>query len=233
MTTYPPIPAFDPQMLQKIAHGTFLPWLLKTKGRAPWLRRLARWGGRQMYAIAGTLPGLSRLPKVEQTSVLRTIRAGLPGAEQELADARRLLARARAKKGTTASEIAGLKRGIINAQARRDLARMGGGTLFGSLKSLATQPAKTLRLNWKAMNRLEKGMFVGSGAYGGYQFMRPQPGTYGTGPDALYANRGEHLGSEIGSNVGWLATGALPFGPMMGASLLLERAGAIPGRLLG
>ena len=141
MTTYSPIPPFDQQMLQKIAQGTFLPWLLRTKGRAPWLRRLARWGGRQMYSLAGTLPGLSQLPKVKQTSVLRTIRAGLPGAERELDDARRLLARARSKKGTTASAIAGMKRDIVNAQARRDLARMGGGTILGSMKSLATHPA--------------------------------------------------------------------------------------------
>lgn len=232
MNHYAPVPSFDVDAFMKTAAGfelkglpSFLKWVLRGAGKKKpltWGQRGSRWLGRQIHGTAGTLPGLSKLPKTRQAAVLRELGAGVYGGEAELAAARKAFAKAQ----TTAS-----RRAVERAKANVAWSKMTKGTVAGTAKSMIAHPYKTLRLGWKGMDPMSKALFGGMGAMGAYDYMNPEEGTYG--PEGMYENRGEHLGSEIGGNIGFIASGGLPFAPMMALSYGADKLLSIPGRIMG
>jgi hypothetical protein len=238
MNHYPPIPFPSMPSMEKLALdpykglkfvGSFMKGGPKPIGLGG---RAARWVARQSYELAGTIPGFGKLNPKEQAAVLSKLRIGEPGkrllrheAEQGLRVAQQAAA---AGKGSPVDVIKAEK-ALRTAKGTEDWAKLTKGHLPGAAEAMMHAPGQTLRAGWETMPRWQKGLFGAMIGKGLYDVAKTPAEEYGQ--EGMPKSRLEHLGRELGSGVGWLATGGSSLIPMIAGSSVANAAGGLPGKL--
>lgn len=202
--------AFNALQAVQAAKGKALPWL-----------------ARQLHTTTGWFPGLKKLAPESQESFLKQIRSGKHLATKEVDEA---LKEYQKVYGTPKATSA--RKALERARASEKWVSLTGGTIPGAIKAMAGGKAMpVMRAGWNTLPTWAKGLT----GYMGYQSAKDVASTprwmYGQ-PGFQYKSRLHHIGSELGSNLGFVATGGLPFAPMMAASYGAEKVLGLPGRIL-
>jgi len=211
---YPPIPR--PMMKQ----ADFLQAAMAAKGK------FLPWFARSIHGTTGWLPGMARRSAAEQTEILKRIGAGQHGAVKGLQEAEAALAKVRG----TPAEARALK-ALNRAKAELEWATTTGGTIPGMAQAFVREPGKVVSQSWKSMSPVHKGLFGYFGYTGARDVTRTPESEYGR-PGSPYKSRLHHFGSELGSNLTWLAGAPLGLVPSIAGFVGGGAVGGLPGRLM-
>lgn len=179
-------------------------------GQVSGAERAARALHAQYYGLTGRLLGQGAMSPARLAERLKQMDVGPQAAQAALSAA---------KPGTNLGPL----------KARLEAARTGVDTLPGVLKGLVTRPLSTIRTAWQAQTPLGKAVTLGSSVF---PIRELRKGKTEYGPDQEYISRKQHILSEVGKNLGYVAAGATPVAPLIAAGTLLGEAGKTVGSLV-
>lgn len=201
----------------------------------PALRGVGRWGQKQLYGLVGRAPGFGKAPTSEALKRIGVRGAGAPMAKGEATRKateqagkwhQRLARRVTGKsEKQQIADIAGKMRG--EEEAGRELFRLTGGSLPGTVKAMATKPGQVMAKSFESMPTWEKAMLGGMSAYELAELRKLE--------ELSPEERGGMIARKAVSVPLWLGTGGVAgFLPMMGAwtagDVAAEEAGKAIGR---
>jgi len=188
-----------------------LHWLGAAKATGTGADRLARMLHSQYYGATGRVLGQSRMTEPQIKATVKGLDMGPEAAREALA---------KAAPGENLKPL----------QARLEAANMGIETLPGVVKGLVTKPVKTVGTAWRALTPLGKVVTLGSSVFPVREISRTRKEEYGPGKEFL--SRKQHILTEIGKNLGYVAAGAAPVAPLIGAGTALGELGKTIGSVV-